>query len=76
MSDDERNRRLEEARATLAEMYRQIPVSERKFASVEEAQAWLAETVGKRTYTKAELDKWLDDVSKFGLGGDTEQSQN
>ena len=76
MSADERNRRLEKAYATLAEMYRQLPDSERKVASMEEAEAWLVEMVGKRTYTQAELDKWLDDFNKFGLGEDTEQSQN
>ncbi len=76
MSDDERSRRLEKAYATLAEMYRQIPVSERKFASMDDANAWLVEVVGKRTYTQAEIEKRLNDFIKFGLGGDTEQSQN
>jgi hypothetical protein len=76
MSPDERSRRVEEAYARLAEMYRQIPASERKFASMEEANAWLVEVVGKRTYTQAEIQKRLDDFIKFGLGGDAEQSQD
>jgi len=76
MTDDERSSRLEKAYAKLAEMYRQIPDSERKFASWKEAESWLVKTVGKRTRTNAELDKWLDEVTKFDLGGDAEQSQN
>jgi hypothetical protein len=76
MSDDERSRRREQAYATLAEMYRQLPDSRRKFASMEEANAWLVEVVGKRTYTQAEIQKRLDDFIKFGLGGDAAQSQD
>jgi hypothetical protein len=75
MSDEERSRRVEEAYARLAEMYRQIPESERKFASMEEANAWLVEVVGKRTYTQAEIQKRLDELLKSGLGGDAGQSQ-
>jgi hypothetical protein len=74
MSADERNRRLEEACATLAEMSRRLQGSGRKFASMDDVNAWLVEIVGKRTYTQAEIDKRLDDFIKFGLGGDAGQS--
>jgi hypothetical protein len=62
MSDDERSRRLEEAYATLAEMYRQLPDPRRKFASVKEAEAWLVETVGKRTYSQVDINTQLSDL--------------
>ena len=74
MSADERSRRLEEAFATLAKMSRHLQGSGRKLTSMDDAHAWLVETVGERTYTQAEIDRRLDEFIKFGLGGDTGQS--
>jgi hypothetical protein len=74
MSADERNRKLEEAYATLAKMSRSLQHSGRKFASMDDANVRLVEVVGKRAYTQVEIDKRLDDFIKFGLGGDAGQS--
>ena len=67
MSADERSRRLEEAYATLAELARRCDEgdapnrSRRKINTSDEARAWLAEKVRESAYTRAEIDRRLDE---------------
>jgi hypothetical protein len=67
MSAEERNRRLEEAHATLAELARRyderdaLNGSRDKINTVGRARSWLAETVSESTYTQADIDRRLDE---------------
>jgi hypothetical protein len=82
MSADERNRRLEEAHATLAELARRydernaLNGSWHKINTVDEAHAWLAEKVSESTYTQAEIEKRLDEFIEPNRRRDAGRSDN
>jgi len=82
MSADERNRRLEEAHATLAELARRcderdvLNGSRHKINTVDGARAWIAEKVSERTYTQAEIDGRLDEFIEANRRRDAGRSDD
>ena len=84
MQADERERRVEEAHAKLAELIRryderdaQNGVQRKKITTPDEARAWLAEKFGEPSYTQEEIDRQLGEfIKKFGGRRDDTDSQN
>jgi hypothetical protein len=82
MSADERNLRLEEAAAKLAGLARRYDErdaqagSRRKITTPDEARAWLSEKVGERTYTRADIDRRLDEFIRSARRRDAGESQD